>query len=187
MRRIVVAVVICLLACGTARAADDGYLFQTVSSGGATVRVKGMYSCYLLSPLMFGPQERACLERGGMQRTTAMNRDPHDWLCLHVEPPEDGVLWGVATEFVLVTATGETLLGGPVLLTESPVERKIFDARRFTVRLEQEGGPYGRSRLGYIVIGVGFPEGSLNAEHGEYWAEFDAPVRFTVTEQGGTK
>ena len=97
------------------------------------------------------------------------------------------MLWGQVTEFELVTAAGETLYGGPVLLTDSPAEREVFDVRLHSVLLQPEGGPYGRSSLGYIVVVVGFPEGSLQAEHGEYWAEFDEPVQFTVTDQGGKR
>lgn len=191
MKRILILLVVCLFAFGpmlkSAGATDDGYLFETVSSGGATVRAKGMFSRYKLWPSTYSSVERMCADMGGMKRHAAMLADPHDWLCLHVEPPEGGVVWGCATEFTMVTAPGETLYGGPVLLTDSPAEREVYDARAQGVSLQPEGGKYGRSRLGYVVIAVGFPEGSLHAEHGEYWAEFDTPVQFTVTEQGGAR
>lgn len=160
------------------------YLFETVSSDGAVVRVKGMFSRYKLWPSTYSYVERACAAHGGMQRHAAMHASPHDWLSFHIEPPETGVLWGAVTEFMLVTAVGETLRGDPVLLTDSPAERVVFDARERTVLLESKGGPYGRNRLGYIVVVVGFPEGSLQAEHGEYWATFDEPAQFVVTERG---
>lgn len=181
MKRIAFALALCLFAT-SAVAADDGYLLTSVSSGGTTVRLKGMFSRYKLWPSMYSSAERACADMGGMKRHDAMRADPHDWLCLHVEPPDSGVLWGSKTEFVLVTAVGETLHGGPVLLTDSPVEREVWDARARSALLQLKGGPYGRSRLGYIVIAVGFPEDSLNAEHGEYWATFDTPAQFTVVE-----
>ena len=180
-------VVLLLLIAGVCIADDAGYLFETTSNGGATVRIKGMYSQYQLWPSTYSFEMRKCAEAGGMMRTAAMHADPHDWLCLHVEPPESGVLWGAGIEFALVVATGETLYGGPVLLTDSPVERVVFDARAQSVLLQAEESSYGRSRLGYIVIAVGFPEGSLNAEHGEYWAVFDTPTQFTVTEHGGVR
>lgn len=161
--------------------ATDGYLFETVSSEGATVRVKGMFSRYKLWPSMYSSVERLCAERGGMKRHAAMLASSHDWLSLHVEPPEDGVWWGETTEFMLVTSVGETLYGDAMLLTDSPAERVVFDA---SVLLQPKGGQYGRNRLGYVVVVVGFPEGSLQAEHGEYWAEFDTPLQFTVTERG---
>ena len=172
MKRILILLVVCLFAFGpmlmSAGAADDGYLFETVSSGGATVRVKGMLSRHKLWPSMYGTVDRLCASMGGMQLNAAMHASPHDWFVLHVEPPEDGILWGGATEFELVTATGETLYGGPVLLADSPAEREVFDARASSVLPRPEGGRYGRSSLGYVLVAVGFPEGSLQAEHGEY-------------------
>ena len=183
MKRIVVLLIVYLFVT-TAWAADGDYLFETVSSGGATVRAKGMFSRYKLWPSTYSSVERMCADMGGMQRHAAMHADPHDWLSIHVEPPDGGVVWGEATAFVLVMADGETLRGGPVLLTDSPAEREVFDARAHSVLLKSEGGPYGRSGRGYIVVVVGFPEGSLQAEHGEYWAEFDEPARFTVREEG---
>lgn len=186
--RIIVLFVACLLVLAPyAEAAEDGYLLTSVSSGGAMVRLKGMFSRYKSWPSMYSLTEQACADAGGMKRYAAMRADPHDWLCLHVEPPDSGVVWGSGTEFTLVTAAGETLRGGPVLLTDSPVERQVWDARARSVLLQSKGGPYGRSRLGHIVIVVGFPEGSLDAEHGEYWATFDTPARFTVVEQGGAR
>jgi hypothetical protein len=186
-----ILLVVCLFAFGpmltSAEAADVSYLFETVSSGGATVRVKGMLSRYKLWPSTYGAVDRLCASMGGMQLNAAMHASPHDWFILHVEPPEDGILWGQATEFELVTAAGETLYGGPVLLTDSPAEREVFDARTRSVLLKSEGGQYGRSSLGYVLVAVGFPEDSLHAKHGEYWAEFEEPVQFAVTEQGGKR
>lgn len=188
---LLILLVVCLFAFGpmltNAEAADVSYLFETVSSGGATVRAKGMFSRYKLWPSTYSSVERMCADMGGMKRHAAMLASPHDWLSLHVEPPEDGVLWGQATEFELVTTAGETLYGGPVLLTDSPAEREVFYARLHSVFLQPEGGQYGRSSRGYVVVVVGFPEGSLQAEHGEYWAEFDEPDQFTVTDQGGKR
>ena len=186
-----ILLVVCLFAFGptltSAEAKKNGYLFETVSSAGATVRAKGMFSRYKLWPSTYSSVERMCANMGGMKRHAAMLASPHDWLSLHVEPPEDGVLWGQVTEFELVTAAGETLYGGPVLLTDSPAEREVFDARARSVMLKPEGGQYGRSSLGYVLVAVGFPENSLQAKHGKYWAEFDEPVQFTVTEQEGKR
>ena len=181
MKALVVALALLLSVAAGAR--GGSYLFETVSSGGAVVRVKGMFSRYKLWPSTYSSVERACAEMGGMQRHAAMLASPSDWLSLHVEPPEGGVWWGDTTEFVLVTAAQETLRGGPVLLTDSPAEREVFDARALSVRLQPEGGCYGRNRLGYVVVVVGFPIGSLQAKHGTYWAEFDEPVSFAVTER----
>ena len=179
-------VVLFLLVCVTS-AMGSGYLFETVSSDGAIVRVKGMFSRYKLWPSTFSSVEQLCVDMGGMQYHAAMLADPHDWLSLHVEPPESGVVWGAATEFVLVTAAGETLYGGPVMLTDSPIEQEVFDARAHSVVLQSGGGPYGRNRLGYVVVVVGFPEGSLKAKHGEYWAKFDGLSELTVAERGREK
>lgn len=180
-----ILVAVCLLASRPAGAAGGGYLFETTSDRGATVRVKGMLSRYKVWPSTYGAVDRLCASMGGMRLNAAMLASPRDWFVLHVEPPEGGVVWGPATEFELVTAAGETLRADAVLLTDSPAEREVFDARARAVALRPEGGPYGRSGLGYVLVVVGFPEGSLRAEHGEYWAEFDEPAQFTVTEQGG--
>lgn len=180
-------VLVCLCVFGLrAGAADSGYLFQTLSRAGATVRVKGMLSHYKLWPSMYGKAEQACAAMGGMKHHAAMFASPHDWLVLHVDPPEEGVRWNDLTEFALITADGDTLHADAVLLTDSPAEQEVFDARLRGVFLQSEGGPYGRTyRDGYVVVMVGFPEGSLQAEHGEYWAKFARPIEFDVTETGG--
>lgn len=160
-----------------------GYEFETVSEEGATVRVKGMFSERKLYWSNYTSDEMRFHEHGGMKWHAAMFADPHDWLWLHVDPPEQGVLWGSETVFQLVTALGETLYGGPILLTDSPMELRLYSARDRSVLLNSEA-EYGRNRLGYICVAVGFPKGGLRADHGDYWAVFETPRSFVVLEGG---
>jgi len=108
-----------------------------------------------------------------------------DWVFFHVCPPESLVIeYDPYVEFVLGYEDGHEVRSLEIVLTDTPLEHKVWSSGLGLIRLERDQGPYWKPifRRECFVLFVRFPYESLALDHDRSLerAPFPLPDTFMV-------